>query len=1030
VKMSIREDGRKQVQLLVERFRDNYGEYTNTNSSYNETQLRIDFLNPFLQALGWDVSNERHVPQHLREVIHEDRVSIETDDESGFVSKKPDYAFRVGVERKFFLEAKKPSVAVAIDSRPAFQTRRYGWNARMAVSILTNFDKLVIYDCRTRPNPTDDAHVARVKVYDYTEYVAEFDAIYDQFSREAVYSGLFDKTFAVDELRSGMEPFDKYFLRQIERWRRGLAEDIVKNNVELKQTQINFLVQRLINRIIFLRVCEDRELEKYQELKDTKTYQELKKLFMQADKRYNSGLFDFVEDHLSLHVEIGGDVLIQIFKELYFPESPYAFGVVETDVLSEIYELFLGKEIELGSDGSIKIVTKPEVVESNGVIATPRYIVDAIVQKALALLCLDKSPNELMALRIADIACGSGTFLLSAYQYLLNYHLEWYLKDGVEKHSDKVYESVGETWYLTLREKQRIMLNNIYGVDLDAQAVEVTQFSLMLKVLENESVASIEALAKHKIRGLPKLIRNIQWGNSLVDNSYFDYDETIVTNSQRFSEINPFDWTVAFPEIMSNGGFDVIVGNPPYVRTQNMVHYSPNEVNYYQSSISPYNTAKSDNFDKYALFIERSLHLLKSEGILAYIVPHKFFAIKSGSTLRKLISEQNYLSELVYFGVQQIFGTQTTTYTCILLLRKQVSEQVIVEHVTNLDAWRNRNGGKVEILSANEFTEKPWLLISPEIRTFFQRLETQNTTTLGAVSDIFVGLQTSNDKIYIIRPNSETESTVVFTDAQGVWQTIEKAILQPCFYKATLAAFSSPRPNAYIIFPYVVEGEVARLYSEEEMVRSFPACWSYLNAYKDQLMKRNIHNYDDKKWYQYGRSQSLTKFNGEPKLIWSTLGREARYVYDEKNILFTGGGNGPYYALRQKGRDVQYLYYLQAILSHPIFEAMIQVRTSKFRGDYSSHGKQFIQTVPIREIDLRLSRDQMRYEKIVMLVQQLIAVTDNLKSAPLPTNRAILNRQGEALKKQIDQIIEELYEINSSELQLMKSLNLTTPSEE
>ena len=152
------------------------------------------------------------------------------------------------------------------------------------------------------------------------------------------------------------------------------------------------------------------------------------------------------------------------------------------------------------------------------------------------------------------------------------------------------------------------------------------------------------------------------------------------------------------------------------------------------------------------------------------------------------------------FSVQQIFGKQTTTYTCILLLNKQISEHVIIEHVTNLDAWSNHSSGKVDVLSANDFTEKPWILIPPELRAFFQRIETQNTTKLGAVSDIFVGLQTSNDRIYIIRPISETESTVIFTDAHGMLQTVEKAILQPCFYKAALEAFSSPRPNAYIIF--------------------------------------------------------------------------------------------------------------------------------------------------------------------------------------------------------------------------------------
>jgi hypothetical protein len=334
--MGVRDQGREVVKKLVKKFDENRAEYTRSASSYNETQLRVDFLNPFLEALGWDVDNEKGVPQHLREVVHEDIVLIDDDERSA--SKKPDYAFRLGVERKFFLEAKKPSVAIATNDRSAFQVRRYGWNAQMPISVLTNFDKLAIYDCSNRPLSADNASVARIKIYNYTEYVEKFDDIYDQISREVVYSGAFDTIFYVDRSRTGTEPFDEFFLNQIERWRRSFAEDLIINNTTLNQDELNFLLQRLLNRIIFLRVCEDRDLEKYESLKSVQSYQDLKKLYMSADQRYNAGLFNFIEDELSLDIEISSGVLIQVFRELYFPESPYAFAVVEADVISEIYE--------------------------------------------------------------------------------------------------------------------------------------------------------------------------------------------------------------------------------------------------------------------------------------------------------------------------------------------------------------------------------------------------------------------------------------------------------------------------------------------------------------------------------------------------------------------------------------------------------------------------------------------------------------------------------------------------------------------
>lgn len=1026
--MAERDEGRERVRDLVRRFGENSGEYTRSGSDYNETQLRTDFLNPFLQALGWDVLNEKRAPQHLREVVHEDIVQVD-DDESGTISKKPDYAFRVGLERKFFLEAKKPSVSILTSNRSAFQVRRYGWNARMPVSILTNFHTLVIYDCHQRPDYRDDAAVARLKTYTYTEYVDKFDEIYDQFSREAVYSGAFDTVFGTERQRPGTERFDQYFLQQIERWRRSLAEDLITLNPTLQQDELNFLVQRLIDRIIFLRVCEDRELEKYEALRGVKTYQDLKGLFVRADERYNSGLFDFLEDRLSLKVELGSDVLVQIFKELYFPESPYAFAVVETDVISEIYEIFLGKLIELEKDGRIRIAEKPEVVESSGIVPTPKYIVDTIVQRTLAPLCQGKTPTELSLLRLADIACGSGSFLLAAYEYLLNYHLEWYISNGPGQHTQEVYEGAGGSWYLTLYEKQRILLNAIYGVDLDIQAVEVTQFSLLLKVLENETAAAVQAhLSRHRLRALPNLSHNIQWGNSLVDTSFLQFDEDISTRPEQFAAINPFDWAQSFPRVMAEGGFDMIIGNPPYIRIQNMVRYSSHEVKYYQSRASPYLSAKSDNFDKYALFIERSLFLLKPSGRLGYIVPNKFYKIRSGAALRKLLSSQQYLSEIINFGVQQVFEGQTTTYTCILILNKAQTRQVRVEHVDDLQTWRYSKEGRIETLDAGLFSERAWMLVSPQVRSLFDRLEQQNPRKLGEASDIFVGLQTSSDKIYILRPQSETGDTVTFTDMRGGSWTIEKAILRPCLYDAEVKAFSRPVPNAMIIFPYKVTGEQATLYTQDEMQQLFPLCWNYLNAFKDQLLRRHDPRRPPDAWYRYGRSQSLTRFNGEPKLIWSTLSLEARYAYDDRNIVFTGGGNGPYYALRQRRAPALSLYYLLAILAHPVFDMMVQVRASQFRGGYSSYGKQFIQNIPIREIDFARARDKTLYERVVQLVQQLIKVTDAIASANLPKAKIPLTRQAEMLKKQIDQLIEELYGIGDDDMKLVRDLIATNVS--
>lgn len=1017
--MSDFETRKQQLQSLVAQYIRERDQYVRSTSIYNETQLRADFLDPLLEILGWDVKNVRGVPQYRREVILEDTVEIE-DDEVELTRKKPDYALRLDTERKLFVEAKKPRVRIEQDRQAAFQIRRYGWNARLPISVLSNFDKLVIYDCIPRPHHTDDSSVARLKVYDHTEYVAAFDELYEQLSRGAVYSGHFDTLFPMDTERVGTEAFDDYFLRQIEGWRAALSRSLAVRNPRLSEAELNFLVQRLINRIIFLRICEDRELERYKTLYEVTSYDELKRLFQDADRRYNSGLFDFVEDGLSLNVDLDGDVLVDIFKELYYPQSPYAFSVVEANVLGEIYELFLGREIRL-TPPAVEIVEKPEVVASGGVVPTPTFIVENIVARTIAHQVDGKSPAELTNYRVADICCGSGTFLLGAFDYLLNHYLEWYLDDGAEKHTDKLYQGKQGIWYLSLTEKQRILLAHIFGVDIDIQAVEVARFSLLLKLLENESNAAVQAyMTRHRRGALPKLDGNIQHGNSLVDLHYFDFDEDAGASQTRIAQINPFVWTERFSAIMRAGGFDAVIGNPPYIRIQNMVRYSEAEVRYYQWTESPYTTARADNFDKYALFIEKALGLLKPHGLLGYVVPYKFFTIRSGRALRELLAGGKHLAEITHFGALQVFGKARSTYTCILILSRVEQKRFTVEHVTDLAQWRLGQQRQINEHVADSIGEAPWEFLSPEATALFDRLRHENSTVLSDVANIFVGVQTSADRIYIFEAVAETAETVTFDDINGVRWTIEKAILRLALMDVQLPAFSRPQANAYIIFPYKVAESRAALFSVDEMQTQFPRCWEYLQNHESQLRGRSLQN--PEMWYGYGRTQSLTRFNGEAKLIWPVLSLEPRYAYDDQDILFTGGGNGPYYGLRPLPDTELSIFYLQAILSHPVFEAMVKSVASTFRGGYKSHGKQFVQSLPIRQIDFTNHDEKPSHDNIVTSVQQLIQATEALKTATLPHQQQTLRTQARILKQRIDRLIEQLYGIDAADLQTIPEL--------
>ena len=378
---------RLRVSELVRSFRLNEDDYL--GSSYNETQARTDFITPLLEALGWDVHNAGGQPLAWREVIEE--ATVEVGEER--LSKKPDYELRLARQRKLFIEAKKPSVHIDRDRASAFQTRRYGYSASLPISVLTSFYQVAIYDCRPTPNDMDEARVARLALIRYDQFEEQFDSLWETFSRESVYSGAFDRRLAVDVAHHGTEQFDIYFLAQVRAWRERLAVDIQANTPGLTAAELTYAVQLFLSRIVFLRICEDRDIEKYESLRSLRTgdtFEALMAALRRADEFYDSGLFHLLDDS-RLGIRISDGTLRSIIDELYYPKSPYTFAVVETEVLGEIYEQFLGEEIAI-VDGGVQIVDKPEVRESGGVFPTPRYIVDAIVGRTLAPALGGKQP--------------------------------------------------------------------------------------------------------------------------------------------------------------------------------------------------------------------------------------------------------------------------------------------------------------------------------------------------------------------------------------------------------------------------------------------------------------------------------------------------------------------------------------------------------------------------------------------------------------------------------------------------------------
>jgi type I restriction-modification system DNA methylase subunit/predicted type IV restriction endonuclease len=734
---------------LVERFERNRDSYR--SSAYNETQLRREFVDPFFETLGWDVNNKKGRAEAYKHVIHEDSIKIEGK------ARAPDYSFRIGSERKFFVETKRPGESIRTNATAAYQLRRYGWSAKLPVSILTDFEEFVVYDTRVRPKEGDKASTARIRIWTYDQFVDSWDEIAGIFSFDAIELGSFDKFVETAKSKRGTASVDDAFLEEIERWRDILARNIALRN-SLSQRDLNFAVQRILDRIIFLRIAEDRGIEEYGRLRETseakEVYKGLQGLFERADERYNSGLFHFrkekdrdeAPDRLTPGLTIDDRPLKDILAHLYYPESPYEFSVLPADILGQVYERFLGKVIRLGPSGRAIVEEKPEVRKAGGVYYTPTDIVEYIVENTVGKLVEGYKPGPkggVSSLRILDPACGSGSFLLGAYEHLLRWHLAEYEKD-LDKYRRYVAETRTGTLRLTTEERKRILLANIYGVDIDPQAVEVTKLSLLLKVLEGESEESIaRQFAIFHERVLPDLSKNIRCGNSLISSDYYDRRQIGLLNEEELYRINAFDWSREFPQIMEAGGFDATIGNPPYVLLQTLDQ--PDVFEYLGKN---YSTAKY-KIDTYQVFFERALDLTKADGYLGYITPNSFLRNKHAEELRRILLNKSALQVVRLFDYPVFRGASVDTAVTITKKSGEPVPQNEVEILRSVSVNETKEVGRQ--------VQKVWLDHphlhfdlpgGDAIESALHRMESGVTLKAGGW-DAYFGIQTYDRKVYV-----------------------------------------------------------------------------------------------------------------------------------------------------------------------------------------------------------------------------------------------------------------------------------------
>ncbi len=1038
-----KEQSLTKIEELVRDFRDNEVRLR----KQAEAMIENNFIRPLFKYLNWNTSNEG-----LKVADYEFILNRTT--RSG---KRPDYTLQLDGQHLLVMDAKQ----VKYDMHEtrwlnqvysyAYSTQNLALSRKIDFAVLTDFEEFLVLDCTLHVNNPKALKNFIVLNWTFEDYLKQFDRFWELFERDSMrraartrYSnepkGIWSLALSPKKVKANRTPPDKAFLFDMDGdqdgWRVRLAKNMKKHNPQADGTLITAAVQLLIDRLIFVKALSDREIEEdYLERlalavekdgldeSDTGWFTACREIFSRLNKFYNGSIFE-PRPELE-NVTVSNKVVRDIIRSLQPENSPYNFAVMPVEILGTIYERFLGRVVRT-TEQRVKIEEKPEVRKAGGVYYTPQYIVDYIVKNTVGnLLEKCKTPQEAAKLKILDPACGSGSFLVGAYSALIQWYTGYYdIKKRLTENdrNDAYYDSEGRV-RLTARLKRQILLNNLFGVDIDPQAVEVTRFSLSLKALEDtdrEELNEERSLFKETV--LPDLSQNIKCGNSLIGDDYYSveggYGNTrlLFPGPETMRRVNAFNWEKHFPAIFAEGGFDIVIGNPPYIRIQTLQEYSTEQLDYLKQI---YRSTSSGNYDIYVAFVEKGLNLLNKKGRLGFIIPHKFFNSKYGEPLRRLIAKGKNLVYVVHFGDQQVFEG-ATTYTALIFLDKAGDEYFQFVSVKDLQSWRSGETQPSGILKIDQTMSAEWNFVVGKDAELFERLR-HFPVKLENIAHIFVGLQTSADKIYILEEiNPPTSGFVKVKDRYGIEFLIEHEIVKPFLNNVTVSTYEKPKSCHWLLFPYYFLENKAILISPKDLSSSFPKAWSYFQSNNKDLRNRESGKADNENWYGYIYRKNLTLFE-DPKLIVQVISKSGRYARDDSGIYFTGGGNGPYYGLRwSTPNNTNSLYYLQAILNSKLLDFYHHKISSPFRGGYWSYGKRFIELIPIRLINFDNPKDKSYHDQILNIVSQMIILHNHKASLKTQHDQEMIQRQIDATDRQIDALVYELYGLTPGEIEIIE----------
>ncbi|MEI8048557.1 MAG: N-6 DNA methylase [Bacteroidota bacterium] len=983
------------------------------------------WLNDLLAIFGWDV---RDTSQVLQEKVLS-KAAKERLREIDSQNTKPDYTFRVAKHNLTFLDAKDITINILEDSEAAFQIKSYGWSILAPCAFISNFEEFAIYDCTYTPDRTQPSNLGRL-YFRMDEYLSNFEILEEHLLKENIYKGklneLYSATLQDNKYVQKVTP-DLSFAAQLSEFRLALASDILHNNpayIGENSANLSYIVQVIINRILFIRVCEARKIEdnglllsyKAQGFWDTFK----KSSYFEFYNHYDGPLFERVN---AIHdIVVSNEVFDSLLQYLYYP-SPYKFDVIPTKLLSDIYEIFLSKKLIIDA-GIVKDEIKSEYLKTKGAVSTPHYIVQEIIKRTIQReKLLDNGIENLLSTKVLDIACGSGVFVLEAYDFIEDVFKELYL---ATHHPDfEQYFFTSETDVIVnLLGKKAIMDNCIFGVDIDPEAVEVAKMSLSLKVIDtSEYLESYREIGIFGSRILNGIGNNIKCGNSLVESDISELFPSIIDNEEELLKTNTFDWNSdqGFQEIFElKGGFDYIIGNPPYVEVKNYNVDLPYMHLYIKAKFP---SSKNGKVDLAIPFIERAISLLNTAGRLGFIVQKRFFKTEYGKKIRGIITQANYLNSIIDFEATTIFKDRMT-YVALLMLDKTSPSSFSYKYFRNNIELLPSDlrdtpipeiaPGQYTILPSTTVSEAPWNFEDNQLIEIRTRL-----LEVGRLVDYAKargGIQALWNKAYHIRPSSVTNGIIkgkTHLEVEDI--EIELAACRPLICNEKFYAYRNDTADVFVIFPYdVVNGVVSKILFPD-FERRFPLAGNYLRRNKARIEaavqtvpKRHPGKSDDH-WHLFTRENKLR--DTYPKILVPMTAMDAFATVTFSDLTYCDNAN--MFFIEVPHKDANTLYALSAIINSTVFSVLARSMANPQSNGYFKLNKQFLEPVPFPHQNF-IDNDAIKTQ-LAKAAKKIKDLQNKFISAS-PTQKRTYARLLISKWQIIDELCYQLYNLSAEEI--------------